>query len=431
MNICVIKPSMFGERAKDALPPLLFAILKPLTPPDVTLTFYDENIEPVPDDVSCDAAAITIDTFTARRGYIHAERFRRRGIPVIFGGIHATLCPDEAEEYANTVIVGEAEEVWGTVVNDLRAGTLKSRYTSMNSVNLGNVQYDYSVFQGKRYNPMWIVQFSRGCKYSCDFCSVHALYGDTLRTRPASAVAATIKQLPRKLIFFSDDNLFSNPARVDELLTALKPLRRRWVCQISMEAARDFDLLCRLRRSGCILVLIGFESLNTDSLLQMNKRANLAADYETAISNIRRAGLMIYGTFVIGYDADTPETARELAVFAQKHGFAIANFNPLIPTPGTELYKRLECEGRLLFDRWWSAPDYHYGDTAFQPKGMTPDQLAQSCCRARYSFYSFRGVVARLRGVNIKGLFNIWIYLLSNIISGASIRQKQGRRLGE
>ena len=433
MNMCVIKPSMFGEQTKDALPPLLFAILKPLTPSDVTLTFLDENIEHIPNDVSYDVVAISIDTFTARRGYILAERFRKRGIPVILGGIHATLCADEIEagKYADSVIIGEAEDTWGAVINDLRTGMLNPRYISMNNTALCKVQYDYSIFQGKKYNPIWVVQFSRGCKFSCDFCSIHALHGNTLRTRPASAVAATIRELPRKLILFADDNLFSDPMKIDELLTELKPLRLNWVCQISLDAARDFDLLCRLRKSGCRMVIIGFESLNADSLRQMNKSANLAADYEKAIANIHRAGLMLYGAFVIGYDTDTSQTALELAAFAKKHRFAIANFNPLIPTPGTKLYERLESEGRLLYDQWWNTPDYRYGDTVFQPKGMTPGQLAESCRRARYAFYSFRGIISRLRGVNIKGLFNIGTFLLSNIISGASIRQKQGRRLGE
>ena len=431
MNICVIIPSLFGEQAKDALPPLLFAILKPLTPPGTTLAFFDENIEPIACDASFDAAAISINTFTARRGYILAAHFRERGIPVILGGIHATLCSDEAGEHADAVIIGEAEDTWGAVVGDLCAGALKPRYISANNSDLADTQYDYSVFQGKKYNLIWIVQFSRGCKFACDFCSVHALHGNTLRTRPTAAVAETIKQLPRKLVFFADDNLFSNRAQLDELLTALIPLKRRWICQISIDLAKDFDLLRRLRRSGCMIVIIGFESLNADNLQQMNKKANLAADYETVIDNIHRAGLMIYGTFVIGYDADTSETALELAAFARKHRFAIANFNPLIPTPETKLYARLEREGHLLYDKWWIAPEYRYGDTVFQPKGMTSEQLASSCRKARYSFYSFRGILARLRGVNISGWLNFWVYLIANIISSVSIRQKQGKRLGE
>ncbi|MCL1897013.1 MAG: B12-binding domain-containing radical SAM protein [Clostridiales bacterium] len=430
MNICVIKPSMIGKQTGDALPPLLFAILQPLTPPDVKLVFCDENIEPVSGDIICDAAAISIDTFTARRGYTLAAKFRERGVPVILGGIHATLCPDEAEEYADAVVIGEAEDTWGAVLADLREGKLKPRYVSKNNADLSETKYDYSVFDGKRYNPIQIVQFSRGCRYSCDFCSIHALYGNTLRTRPAKAVAETLNGLPKKLLFFSDDNLLAGHAKTGELLDAVLPLRRRWVCQISIDAAKDMDLLRRLRRSGCVMVIMGFESLDPDNLRQMNKNANLAADYEAAIANIHHAGLMIYGTFVIGYDADNEGTAGRLAGFARKHGFAIANFNPLIPTPGTALYDRLKRENRLLYTHWWNDPDCRYGDTVFEPKGMTPLQLAESCRRTRYTFYSLRGIIARLRGVNAGGPFNAWVFILANIVSARSIRRKQGKGIG-
>jgi len=430
MNICVIKPSMFGGQAKDALPPLLFAILKPLTPPEVKLEFFDENIKRVPKNINCDVMAISIDTFTARRGYILASQFRARGIIVVLGGIHATLCPDEAAQYADAVVVGDAEDTWGIVVTDLQKGLLRPRYISGNNTNLGEIRYDYSVFRGKKYNPICIVQFSRGCKFSCDFCSVYALHRRVLRTRPVAAVTEIFRQFPRKLLFFSDDNLFSSLTAVDELLTALEPLKRRWVCQISMDVARDFALLCRLRRSGCVMVIMGFESLSADNLRQMKKSANLEADYEMVITNIRRAGLMLYGTFVIGYDADTAKTALELVAFANKHGFAIANFNPLTPTPGTALYERLEREGRLLYPHWWNNPNYRYGDTIFEPKSITSEQLAESCRQARYAFYSFRGILSRLRSVNVRGFFNTWVYILVNTVSGTSIRHKQGRRLG-
>jgi len=252
-----------------------------------------------------------------------------------------------------------------------------------------------------------------------------------LRTRSAVSAAETIRQLPEKLIFFSDDNLFSDPEKTNELLETLEPLRRRWACQISIDAASDPDLLRRMRRSGCRIVIVGFESLNTENLRQMNKGANLEADYITAIRNIQSAGLMIFGTFVIGYDADTPETALELAAFAKKHRFLIANFNPLIPTPGTGLYDRLEKENRLIYKNWWLDPDFRYGGILFRPKQMTPEQLAESCKQARYSFHSFFGILSRMRGVNLKSWFNFQIFILANIISRASIRQKQGRRLGE
>ena len=429
MHISVIKPSLSSKRTPDALPPLLFAILAPLTPKGVELTFLDENVTAV-GDVACDAAAISIDTFTARRGYALADRFRARGVPVIIGGMHATFCPDEAALHADAVVIGEAEDTWPMVVADMQAGTLAPLYNSANDADLAAVEFDYSVYEGLRYPPVGIVQFSRGCRFNCEFCSISAFYGKTLRTRPVAAVAQSIRRLPRRLIFFADDNLFVDPERLDELLASLRLQRRRWVCQISIDVAKDQALLARLRHSGCLMVIVGFESLTAGNLRQMHKAVNMAADYETAIANIRRAGLMLYGTFVIGYDDDTPGTAGQLAGWAKAHGLAIANFNPLIPTPGTDLYARLQAEGRLLFDRWWDDPSYRYGDTAFRPAGMTPEQLAESCRDARYGFYSLRGILSRLRGANAKGLVNFVVFLVMNLVSRRSIHQKQGGQLG-
>ena len=429
LRVGVIKPSLFGEQTADALPPLLFAILKALTPPDIELIFVDENIEPVP-DMACDLVALSIDSFTARRGYQLADRFRDAGRLVVIGGMHASFRPDEAARHADCVVVGEAEDTWGRLLADLRQGRLEPRYTSENATDLAQVEYDYSVLGDRRYQPIGIVQFSRGCRFACDFCSVHSFFGSRLRRRPVAAVTQSIGQLSQKLLFFSDDNLMGDPDSTEELLAALRPLRRRWVCQISIDAASDPGLLRRMRQSGCVMVIMGFESLAAENLRQMRKSANLAADYEVAIENIKAAGLMLYGTFVIGYDYDRAETALELADYARRHGFAIANFNPLIATPGTVLYDRLEQEGRLLYERWWDDPDYRYGDTVFQPLGMSPQQLAESCRQARFAFYSPRGILARLRGANLRGLFQLYVYLLANLVSAASIRQKQGRRLG-
>jgi len=429
MRICVVKPSLNGTRTPDALPPLLFAILAPLTPSDIDLEFLDENIAAV-GEVDCQAAAISIDTFTARRGYALADGFRARGVVVIIGGMHATFCPDEAAPHADAVVIGEAEDTWPTIVADLLAGTLRARYVSANAADLGAIAYDYTVYAGMRYPRVGIVQFSRGCKFDCEFCSISAFYGRTLRTRPVAEVEKSIRQLPHRVIFFADDNLFAAPARLDELLMALRRQRRRWVCQISIDVAKDRALLTRMRESGCMMVIVGFESLAPGNLRQMHKAVNLAADYDDAIANIRRAGLMLYGTFVIGYDDDTPGTAGALAAWARKRGMAIANFNPLIPTPGTALYTRLQADDRLLYERWWDDPSYRYGDTAFRPAAMSPQQLAGSCRDARYEFYSLRGILARLRGANAKGLVNVVVFLVMNLISRRSIHQKQGGRLG-
>jgi radical SAM superfamily enzyme YgiQ (UPF0313 family) len=431
MKVAVIKPGLFDERSKDALNPLLFAILKPLTPPGVELVFYDENIEEIPDALDCDAAARTVDTFTARRAYILAQRFRGKNIKVIMGGYHPTLCPEEVQDYADAVVIGEAEDTWGEILADLSDGNLKRIYKSERNADMARIQYDYSVFEGKRYNKLGFVQFSRGCKFNCDFCSIRAFYGDCVRMRPVISVAENIQAMPQKLLFFSDDNLFCDAAHIDKLLEAIRPMKRRWGCQISIDAAQDPDLLKRMARSGCMMVIMGFESLNAENLRQMGKSANLRSDYDVAIRNIQKVGIMIYATFVIGYDFDTKESAEEILRFALRNRFAVANFNPLIPTPGTALYERLKRENRLLYDTWWNDPHYRYGDTAFVPKSMTPQELADSCKAARYRFYSRMNTLRRMKGVNIRRLFNLGLFVLMNFISRKEIHRKQGRRLGE
>ena len=431
MKVAVIKPSLFGERSKDALNPLLFAILKALKPAEVELVFYDENIEEIPLALSCDAVALTVETFTARRAFILAERFRSRGIKVIMGGYHPTLCPEESLRYADSVVVGEAEDTWGEILSDLSAGSLKRIYISKNNADMAQITYDYSVFKGKKYNKLGFVQFSRGCKFHCEFCSISAFYGNNVRTRPVETVSQNIKSIPQKLLFFSDDNIFSCPVQTDALLDAIKPLKRRWGCQISIDAAGDTALLKRMADSGCIIVIIGFESLNRENLQLMGKKANLHSDYDAAIRNVHRAGIMIYGTFVIGYDADTKDAAEQAVQFALRHRFAIANFNPLIPTPGTALYKRLKSEGQLLYDAWWNDSEYKYGDATFTPKSMTPQELTDSCRAARYSFYSYKNIVRRMRVTNLHSFINLGVFLLMNFISRKEIHRKQGRRLGE
>ena len=181
------------------------------------------------------------------------------------------------------------------------------------------------------------------------------------------------------------------------------------------------------------MVLIGFESLNENNLKQMGKGANIKyKDYEKVIKNVYDAGIMIYGTFVIGYDYDTKDTYKELVDFAIKNKFAIANFNPLMPMPGTRLYDRLKKENRLIHNKWWLDDDYRYGDAMLIPKGMTPEELLNGCKNARYTFNTYKNIFKRSLNFksNSRGLMNLGIYYLVNIISRFEIHMKQGRRLG-
>ncbi len=432
MKIAFIRPGMFGRQSRDAMQPLVFAIIKAITPEDVEIVFVDEMVEEIPGDLEADAVAMTVDTFSARRAYKLADFFKDKGMKVIMGGFHPTMLPEECLEHADAVVIGEAEDTWKTVMDDLKRYDLKERYISRNDTELSGVRYDYSVFEGKKYNRIGLVQFGRGCKFSCDFCSIHAFYKDSIRCKDTAVIADEIGKMKEKYLFFIDDNIFADEAKAKELFRALIPLNKKWFCQISIDAARDKELLKLMKRAGCMLVLIGFESLNIDNLRLMKKGANIKnINYSEIISNIYDCGLMIYGTFVIGYDFDTVESVRETVKFAIDNRFAIANFNPLMPMPGTPLHGRLKKENRLLHDRWWLDEDYRYGDALLSPGKLTASELTEVCRDARFEFNSYKNIFKRLLGrANSSSLENMAVFLAANLISRKEIMSKQGKELG-
>ena len=433
-RITFIRPNMRDMRASDAMEPMVFAILASLTPSDIALELYDERLEPIPRGHPTDLVAMTVETYTARRAYQIAAGYRARGIPVVMGGYHPTLLPAEALQYCDAVVLGDAEAVWGELLDDARRGRLQRVYQRPAPNPLVAPQPMRQLFAGKRYVPLGLVQYGRGCRFACDFCSIHAFYGKDLIQRPVSDVVAEIESLNRRVIFFVDDNLFSNARNAEALFRALIPLKVRWSCQVSIDIARNDALLALMEKSGCKAVLIGFESLNEANLQQMKKKWNLKrGDYATAIRKFQDRGLMIYGTFVFGYDHDTVEAFDVTVDFAVRSGFYLANFNPLTPTPGTALYERLKAQRRLLFDRWWLDPAYRYGQATFQPVGMTPEDLTAGCLRARRRFYEYGSMLRRAvgGGIRLTDPYHVGIYALSNLISRREIRRKQDIRFGD
>nr|WP_255813159.1 radical SAM protein [Acidaminobacter sp. JC074] len=409
--------------------PLAFAVLKGLTPNDISLDFIDERLESLPESIDSDWLIFSANSFTIKRAYSLIRKFRSKGIKTGIGGVHVTLIPEEAGIYADTVFIGDAEEVYKSFIHDLKNDCVKAYYKSDTYPDISRTYFDETIFDGKKYASITPVQYSRGCKFSCDFCSIHALYKDSRRYRDLNLLVEEIKRRKLKIIFFVDDNLFMEKSKTLELLKAIKPLKVKWVCQISIDVGMDMELLKRMSEAGCMAVLIGFETTNILSLKQMNKGINIKHDnYEKIIKNIKSHGLMVYGTFVIGYDGDTKETFDQLLKFAIDNKLMLANFNPLIPTVATPLYKRLEDEGRLLYDKWWLEKDYKYGDTVFIPKNMTPDELRDGCFKIREAFNTYKSINERLikEPVNLR---NMGIYLAANLISRREIKKKQGRIL--
>lgn len=434
MRIAFIRPNLRETRSTDAMEPLCFAILKSLTPRGVDTVLYDERLEPIPLDEPTDLAALTVETFTARRAYQIADGFRRRGVPVVMGGYQPTFLPDECLEHADAVVQGDAEGVWPQVVEDAAAGRLRRIYRQEEFPPMGGRLPDRSVFAGKRYAPLTLVQYGRGCRFNCDFCSIRAFYGSSVRQRPIEEVVAELRGQAGSHVFFVDDNLFVDVAKATALFEALVPLRIRWSCQTSIDVARDRGLVRLMARSGCTTALVGFESLDSENLRQMRKGWNLKwAPYESSIRVFQDAGVMLYGTFVFGYDRDTSESFDRAANFALRNRFFLANFNPLTPTPRAPLLDRLRREGRLLFDRWWLDPAYRYGQATFRPRGMTADELTEGCWRARQRFYSYRSIARRLVAprTNVRSAHRAAIFLSANLISRREISAKQGSPLGE
>jgi radical SAM superfamily enzyme YgiQ (UPF0313 family) len=314
------------------------------------------------------------------------------------GGFHATLCPEEAARYAEAVVCGEAETLWPRVIDDARHDKLERLYRQSGRPSLARVAPDRSIFEGKRYLPIGLVESGRGCHFKCDFCAVQTVFGSTQTRRPVDAIIAEVAALKnsRKLIFFVDDNITSNLEQAKEFYRALIPLGVRWVSQSSINAAHDEEFLELLVQSGCQGVLIGFESLDPANLKDMNKAFNtMRGGFEKALANLRRHRIRVYGTFIFGYDRDTRESFRETVEFAKQHALYIAAFNHLTPFPGTPLYQRLQGEGRLLYENWWLDDRYSYNRIPFQPRSMTPELLQQNCLEARREFYSWGSILRR------------------------------------
>lgn len=432
-RLSLVRPNMGNYRSTDGLPPLSMAVLAARTPTEVEISFWDEKVEELPVDDTPDLVAITVETFTARRAYEIAASYRSRGVRVVMGGYHPSLRPEEALGHADAIVIGDAEGSWEQLVSDFRQGRLQRVYRGGNGRPLNDIGFDRRIFRGKGYAPVDLVQFTRGCRFVCDFCSIRAFYKDSLRARPVQAVADELRELnSRKLIFFVDDNLFSSRTDLDALLTAIKPLKLRWSCQISIDVARDDRLLDKLVEAGCCFVLIGFESLSAANLKQMAKPWNrVAGDYRTVVKKFHDRGIAVYGTFVFGYDDDTVDTIHQSLDFALEAKLEIANFNPLTPTPGSPLYDRLKSEGRLLSPTWWLDPQYRYGDPIFIPRRMDPDEFAQACFDAKRAFYSWRSIASRVLAGNAGfDWFRTGMVGLANTISRKEIMRKQARLLG-
>ncbi|MEJ2122676.1 MAG: radical SAM protein [Alphaproteobacteria bacterium] len=418
--------------------PLELGVLAGLTPADVECVLYDDRIEAIPYDEPTDLAAITVEIHTARRAYEIAAEFRSRGIPVIMGGFHATLAPQECILHADSVYIGDAEALWAHAVEDARSGRLRRFYKAPFGVPQGGrVRPRRDLFQGKGYLPIALVQFMRGCRYACNFCAISAYFSRQQRARPVLDVIEEVEALDGRTVFFVDDNFLADPDAVKPFLRELIPLKIRWVSQASIEMANDPELMDLVEASGCIGTVTGFESLDPRNLRAMKKAPNLLGKtwdrYQRQIEVLRSHHLQTWAAFTLGHDHDTIESIRNVLDFAIENKFCLAGFNILLPYPGTPLYDRLHREHRLLWNgQWWLHPAYRFNHAAFLPKNMSPDELTEVCWECRAKWNSARSIVGRMLDVktHLHSPVRLGFYLYYNQLYAREIKTKQGMRFG-
>ncbi len=433
MKLTLILPAIGKQKGKKyirawQMEPLSMAQLAALTPDEVEITFFDDRMEEIDYDHPTDLLAISVETYTARRAYQIANRFKQRGVQIVMGGFHASLCPDEVLEYADAVVIGEAEGVWKQVVHDAMQGTLKRRYEKRISFGDYHILPDRSIYGDRDYLKITLLEAGRGCKFRCEFCSIHNVFHQRHSKRKVDGILREIQSLKdkKRLLFFVDDNICSDKGYAKELFRALIPLDIKWVGQSDITIVHDEELLELMQKSGCQGVLIGMESLDKKVLKKMNKAFNAGSmEPAAAVKKIQRFGLRLYLTFLFGYGNDSPEYSKQILDFCIDNKIFMVGYNHLTPFPGTSLYRSLEESGRLLYEKWWLSPDYRYGTIPFRTE-QDREMIEAQSKELRKKFYSLSSIFYRMTNLtNIRGRMMFAMYFLINFM----LRNDRGQRM--
>lgn len=447
MKLTLIKPTLgqILKHPEDAagrpyidqarMEPLQLAVIAGLTPPDVEVVMYDDRLEDIPYEEPTDLVAITVETFTAKRAYEIADEYRKRHVHVILGGIHPSMVPKESSQYADSICIGDAEFVWADVIDDAREGHLKPLYHSRAGCPQKGTFPRKDIFEGKEYLPINLIQFGRGCKYTCNYCITSVYFNAKCYYRSVDEVVREIQSQKKRLFFFVDDNIVADMSLAKELFRALIPLKIKWVGQASIDMTKDPELMDLMQKSGCLGHVVGFEAVTESGLIGLNKSPNLTSfgNYKEEIKIIKDYGLNLWAAFVLGHDEDRVETIAQTLDFALHNKFWFAAYNVLMPYPKTPLYQKLETENRLLFNgKWWLDPDYRFNHAAFIPKHMTTEELTIEAFKIRKKWNSIGSIVKRCFNVkaNMTLFRSMAAYVFYNNLFRKEVFKKQSMKLG-
>lgn len=391
MRLLLIVPLLPGGGGGLA-PNLGIVTLAALTPPDIEVLVIDENVEKLNFDEEIDLVGITVMTPTAIRAYEVADVFRKRETAVVLGGFHPSAMPEEAIQHSDSIVIGEAEEIWTTLLHDFELGKLGKFYRRKELANLENQSIPRrDLLKAKAYTMFNTVETARGCPFRCSFCSVASFFSNTYRFRPVKDVVKEVETLEGKYLFFVDDNIVKIPRRAKELFKAVTPCKKKWIGQASLTFARDEELLKLAAESGCIGMFIGFESLSQASLREVGKSFNVVKHYEEAIKKIHAHGISIHGAFIFGFDHDDESVFEKTVEFVKNNKLDSVSFSTLTPFPGTPIYQKLIKENRIVTKDWSK-----YGGAVFRPKLMSREVLDEGCKWAWKECYSYKSIFTRL-----------------------------------
>ncbi|MGD9078637.1 MAG: radical SAM protein [Desulfobacterales bacterium] len=418
MKIELISPLMRSPRNIGEafhLPQMSLALLASLTPPEIDVSITDELVQPIDFNKEADLIGITVNTKTALRAYEIADRYRSRGVPVVLGGIHPKVARHEAMQHANAIVLGEAEGKWMQLLEDFRNDRLKTVYGSDKFPSLKLSPFPKrELFQSDKYDTLNLVQTSRGCPYTCHFCSVSSHYGKGIRMRPVDSVIAEIKTLKGNEIFFVDDNIVGKSQNARQLFTRLIPLKKKWIGQASITVANKKKLLKLLHKSGCEGLFVGFETNSIDSLEEIGKLQNIKTNYIESIKMLHDNGISVLGSFIVGFDSDDKSCFENLAEFVVRSKIDVVDISILTPYPGTVLYEKMKAQRRLLEDKWWLK--YHADEVVFKPKLMTREELYQGRISTLREIYKIGPTLKRwIRSLSRPSLFGMMINWKGNM----------------